>query len=180
MFSFPLGDGCELRLYEERHARELFALVDKNRARLRQWLPWLDVSTEPAHTAAFIRSRLAVFAEGHGAAFGIWVDGAIAGSIDYHELDPANRRAAIGYWIAADHEGRGLMTRAVRALLGHAFGELGLKRIEIRVAPDNARSRAIPVRLGFREEGTLRQILWLYDHFVDEVVYGMLAQEWSG
>src|SRR5262249_35008107 len=125
MFSYPLGDRCELRLFEERHAPELFALVDKNRARLRKWLPWLDGSTAPAHTAAFIRGQLDAFAEGRGAAFGVWVDGAIAGSIGYHDIEPASRRIAIGYWIDAEHEGRGIMTRAVRALVAHAFGELG-------------------------------------------------------
>ena len=180
MLSHPLGDGSELRLYEERHAAELFALVDKNRARLRQWLPWVDGSTEPAHTAAFIRGQLTAFAEGRGAVYGIWVDGAIAGSIGYHDVEPASRRVAIGYWIDAAHEGRGIMMRAVKALVAHAFGELGMKRVEIRVAPDNARSRAIPERLGFREEGTLRQYMWLYDHCIDEVVYGLLVDEWKG
>jgi len=180
MFALPLGDECELRLYEERHAAELYSVVDRNRARLRQWLPWLDFNTDPSHSAAFIRSQLGLFAAGRGAAFGIWVGGAIAGSIDYHDLDATNRRTAMGYWVDAQQSGRGIMTRAARALIAHAFGELALNRIEIRVAPDNAKSRAIPVRLGFREEGTVRQGLWLYDHFVDEVVYGMLAADWKG
>ncbi len=179
MFSHPLGDGAELRLLEERHAAELFALADRNRARLRQWLAWVDGNTDPAHTAAYIRRSLAAFAQGGAAACGIWVDGAIAGAIDHHDLNASNRSVSIGYWLSEELQGRGLMTRAVRAMCARAFGELGLNRVEIRVAVGNAKSRAIPHRLGFREEGTLRQILWLYDHFVDEVVYGMLAGEWS-
>lgn len=48
----------ELRSLELQHAEELFALVDKNRAHLRRWLPWLDVNTAPEHSRAFIQSTL--------------------------------------------------------------------------------------------------------------------------
>ena len=69
------------------------------------------------------------------------------------------------------------MTRACRALVAHAFDTLRLQRVEIRVATGNRRSRAIPERLGFREEGILRQVEWLYNHYVDHVVYGRLASD---
>jgi ribosomal-protein-serine acetyltransferase len=177
---YSLGGGAELRLLEERHAAELFALVDKNRARLRRWLPWLDASTQPAHTQAFIHHALELFAHGRGATAGIFVDGAIAGVIDHHDLSAQNRSVAIGYWLAAAHEGRGLVTRAATAMVRRAFGEIGLNRVEIRAAVGNDRSRAVARRLGFREEGTLRDISWLYDRFLDEVVYSMLAREWTG
>jgi ribosomal-protein-serine acetyltransferase len=71
------------------------------------------------------------------------------------------------------------MTRSVSAVLDLAFGRYGMHRVEIRAAPGNVRSRAIPERLGFTEEGLCREVEWLYDHFVDHVVYGMLAREWT-
>ena len=71
------------------------------------------------------------------------------------------------------------MTTACRAYVDHAFTRLDVHRVEIRCAVENRRSRAIPERLGFRLEGTLRDAEWLYDHFVDSVVYGMLADEWK-
>jgi ribosomal-protein-serine acetyltransferase len=109
---------------------------------------------------------------------GLWAKGVLCGVAAYHPIDWENRSAALGYWLAADHQGRGLMTRAVRALVTHAFTELGLNRVEIRCAVGNGKSRAIPLRLGFSEEGVVREAQWLNGRFVDHAVYGMLARDW--
>lgn len=70
------------------------------------------------------------------------------------------------------------MTRAVRAVVEHAVSVCKLNRIEIRAAADNERSRAIAERLGFREEGTLRQAERVGETYLDIVVYSMLGSEW--
>jgi ribosomal-protein-serine acetyltransferase len=178
MFYADIGDQAELRLLEERHATQLFALVDQNRSHLRAWLPWLDTNTSAEASRSFIRHALQQFANNDGFQAGIWQSGALAGVIGCHSLDWSNRKTDIGYWLGASFQGHGLMTRACRTLVNHAFGELGFNRVEIRCAVGNARSCAIPQRLGFRHEGVLRQIEWLYDHFVDHNVYSMLASEW--
>lgn len=72
------------------------------------------------------------------------------------------------------------MTAAVRALVDHALGVEQLNRVEIRAAVDNARSRAIPTRLGFTHEGTLREAEWLHGHPLDHAVYAILAAQWPG
>jgi ribosomal-protein-serine acetyltransferase len=100
--------------------------------------------------------------------------GRIAGVIGYVSVDWSNRAAGIGYWLGEEFEGEGTMTAAVRALTGHALVEWELNRVEIRVATGNRRSRAIPERLGFREEGTLRGAQRIGDRYVDTVVYSML------
>lgn len=179
MFERRVDDEVALALLEEQHAPALFGLVDANRAYLRQWLPWLDFNTRVEHSAAFIKASLAQFAARDGMACGILHRGSLAGVAGLHRIDWANRRTSIGYWIAEAHQGKGLATRACTGLLDHAFGELGLHHVEIACATGNARSRAIPARLGFVHEGTLRQREWLYDHFVDHAVYGILASEWA-
>jgi ribosomal-protein-serine acetyltransferase len=70
------------------------------------------------------------------------------------------------------------VTEAVRALFDHAVRALKLNRIEIRAGVDNTRSRAIPARLGFKQEGILRQAERVGDRFVDHLVYAMLAEDW--
>ena len=87
-------------------------------------------------------------------------------------------RGEIGYWISVAEEGRGLVTRAVRALMDVGFGDLGLHRIEIRAGVDNLRSRAIPERLGFVREGIERGGERGANGFYDLVVYATLEDEW--
>jgi len=71
------------------------------------------------------------------------------------------------------------VTEAVKELLNIGFGELRLNKIEIRCAEKNSKSRAIPERLGFTYEATLRQRELLYTKYVDHVVYSMLASEYN-
>ncbi len=150
-------------------------MVDRNRERLREWLPWVDPSRMAEDTRAYIRSCLE--SEGKQLSFGIYVGGAVVGSAGL-EIDPENRSAMIGYWLDASFEGRGLVTEASRALCQHAFEELGLHRVWISVDPANVRSLGIPERLGFREEGRFREDMFLTGRFRDTIVYGLLEDEW--
>ena len=179
MFQRRIDDEVALALLEEQHAPALFALIESNRAYLRRWLPWLDQNTTVDHTAAFIRTSLQQLAARDGLACAIVFRGAIAGVVGMHRIDWPNRRTSLGYWVAADRQGHGLATRAAGALVDYALRELGLNHVEIACAPGNRKSRAVPERLGFTREGVLRQREWLYDHFVDHVVYGMTAAEWE-
>jgi ribosomal-protein-serine acetyltransferase len=98
--------------------------------------------------------------------------------IGFHRVDWVNRATSIGYWISAAAQGRGIVTDAVRAITTHAFEVWDLNRVEIRAAVGNARSAAIPLRLGFVEEGVARQSERHADGFKDLAVYSMLAENW--
>ena len=110
---------------------------------------------------------------------GIWKDKSLAGVGGYNKVDWTNKRAELGYWIAEEYEGQGLITKACRSLTENAFKKWKLHKVEIHCAVANKRSRAVPTRLGFKKEGVVRQREWLYDHYVDHVIYGMLAKEWK-
>ena len=179
MLTIPVTDGCRLVPLDLAYADELFALTDANRAYLRQWLPWLDSVRGVDDTRTFIRAAQGQAARNDGIQLALTVEGRIAGVIGHHHVDWRNRSTSLGYWIGESYQGRGLTTAACRALISRAFDTGRLNRIEIRCASGNHRSRAIPVRLGLREEGLLRDAEWLYDHFVDHVVYAALAREWQ-
>jgi len=179
VFSHRLSENTELRLLEERHAQELTELTDRNREHLRAWLPWVDTNRTIEDRKNFIRGTLKQFVENNGFQAGIWHEGRLAGVIGYHSIDWMNRSTTLGYWLGKEFQGRGLATVACRALVDHAFEELGLNRVVISCATENRNSCAIPERLGFRQEGVQRQAEWLNDHFVDHAVYAALASEWQ-
>ena len=177
MFRYALPGGCSLRLFEESDAEELYALVDSNRPYLERWLPWVANTRDAEPVLDFIRRGRKQLADNDGFQAAIVEGAEIIGVIGFHSIDWANRSTGVGYWLAEDRQGRGTMTEAVQALVGHAFEVWKLNRIEIRVAVGNARSRAIPERLGFREEGVLRQAERIGERLEDSVVYAMLAED---
>jgi ribosomal-protein-serine acetyltransferase len=161
------------------HAGELFAAIERNRDRLRRWLPWLDENYSVDHTVRFLEERIDENETRSALTAVIVWNGHLCGAIGLHRFDPRNRSTSIGYWIDAQHEGLGIATRACGAVVTFGFRNFGLHRIEIRCATGNHRSCAVPLRLGFREEGLLREAEWLYDHFVDLRVFSMLETEWQ-
>ena len=178
MFAYRVDDDLELRMLEERHAQQLFEVIDRDRQDLRAWLPWVDGSRSTDDITAFIGSAQQEFAVGRGLTCGIWHHGRLVGTIGLR-VDPAHHCGEIGYWLAPEARGQGSMTRATRALVDHGFGSLELHRIVLQCATGNRASRAIAERLGFTLEGTLREAEWVNDHFKDLAVYAMLRHEWG-
>ena len=179
MIRIPVEEGLYLRTLEPDDAEGLFALTDSCRAYLRRWLPWLDANRTVNDTKVFIESAMRQLAGEAGFQTGIWHSRELVGVAGYHHFDGPNRSTNIGYWLGEPFQGHGIMTKSCAALVDYAFETWGLHRVEIRCATGNLKSRAIPDRLGFRYEGVLREAEWLYDHFVDHAVYGMLATEWK-
>lgn len=174
----PLSDSSYLRLLEESDVEELHGLIEANRAYLARWLPWADGQAFE-DTLGFIRKTREQLAGNDGFQMAIVCEESISGVIGFHAVDWDDRSTRIGYWLAEARQGRGTMTAAVRALLDHALSVWKLDRIEIRVAVENRRSRAIPERLGFRQEGTVRKAERVGDRYLDSVVYAMSPANWQ-
>jgi ribosomal-protein-serine acetyltransferase len=177
VLSFEIDDRRHLRLLEEADAEELYEMVAANRAFLSRWMPWAANQTLEG-TLEFIRSSRKQLADNQGFQAAIVEDDRIVGVLGFHRLDWENCATSVGYWIAEQSQGHGTVTRAVRALADHAFRAWKLNRVEIRAGVDNERSRAVPGRLGFQQEGVLRQAERVGDRFVDHAVYAMLREDW--
>lgn len=173
---FTISGGCRLRLLAEADAGALHALIEANRARLSPWFAWGEGQTFE-DTLGFIRGTEAQLAANDGFQAAIVCGEEIVGVVGFPGVDWRRRLARIGYWLDAGQEGKGTMTAAVRALTEHAFSVWELHRVEVRVATENRRSRAIPERLGFRQEGTLRGAERVGGRYLDSVVYSLLAGE---
>ena len=158
-FELDAGDGLVLRLNQPEHAGGIFALVDRDRDDLAHWLPWVDQTREVADSRAAIERSLEEFESGTAVALALVDDGRTVGKIGLHDIGEPEGNAELGYWLAADARGRGRMTRAARAMVGHAFETLGLRRVWLTCDARNTSSRAVAERLGMRLEGTFKHCL---------------------
>jgi ribosomal-protein-serine acetyltransferase len=170
-----LGDGALLRKLRIEDLEEIWALVDAERERLGPWMPWIEGTTTIEDQRRWLEG--VVQDERNLDGLGIFVEGRYVGGIGLG-IDEFGVGGDIGYWIGREHEGRGLVTRAVRAMIDIGFRDLGLHRIVIRAGEQNRRSRAIPERLGFTQEGVARGAGLGANGFYDLVVYGLLEDEW--
>lgn len=180
MFHLSVAPDIELRQIVEADAERLYSLTEQNRQYLQEWLPWVAQTRSAEDTRKFIAGALAQYHANRGPNTLILVQGVITGAIGCHPIDWANRNCSIGYWVDAGEQGKGIITRCCLALLGYLFDELMLHRVVIQCGTGNAKSCAIPQRLGFTREGIAREAEWVGDRWVDLVVWSMLAHDWAG
>ncbi len=165
-----------LRWLAESDVDALFEVFSDQRS-MRFWST--PALTEPAQAKAYLQRIHDGFRAKSLFQWGIErkQDARIIGTCTLFHLDASNARAEIGYYLGSAWWGQGLMHEALTALIGYAFGTLKLRRIEADVDPRNASSLKSVGRLGFRQEGLLRE-RWNVDGEIQDTVYfGLLARE---
>ena len=160
-------------------ARKTYAVINSNRDYLRTWLPWVDGTDSADVTERTIALWQNAYENKSDIVLGVFYNSEYVGNIGLHDIKRSNISGMIGYWLAEDCQGLGIMTDCVRALTDYGFNELELNRIYIHCATANTKSRAIPERLGFVQEGVLQDGEYRYGQFYDLAVYGGLKRNWQ-
>jgi len=107
-------------------------------------------------------------------------DGRLIGTCGYHHWEKSYFRAEIGYDLSPDCWGQGYMTEALRAMIRNGFENLGLNRMDAMVYINNHRSLRLVKKLGFKQEGLLRDYFFLDGKFYDHYLLALLRREWEG
>ena len=168
-----------LRCWEPRDAALLKDAVDASIEYLRPWMPWVVHEPQTVEEKVeLLRGFRGRFDLGRDFIYGIFDcdEAEVAGGTGLHTRIGEDA-FEIGYWIAAGQAGKGLGTEATAALTRAAFDLTDVERIEIRCDPANERSRAIPRKLGYTEEATLRRRLH-YPEVRDVVVYTLFRDDY--
>jgi ribosomal-protein-alanine N-acetyltransferase len=119
--------------------------------------------------------------QGTSLPFGIRVDGRLAGQVTLDNIvRGALRSGYLGYWIDRSVAGRGMASLAVALVCDHAFGAVGLHRVEADIRPENLPSQRLVERLGFTREGLLRRYLDIDGDWRDHISYALLAEDLPG
>lgn len=160
-------------------ADAMLAMIQRNRKHIGRFLPKVteidSIAKARAHLAHCNEQRLAreLFE------FHVFFRGGMCGIVRLNHFEWESRKAAIAYLLDEAYTGRGLLTRAARAVLGFGFQTLDLNRIELRCATTNVASVRVAERLGFTREGELREAEWLGGSAVNEWVFSLLQREFG-
>ena len=179
MLRLTVSSNLFLRTYEEEDSAELFALVDRNRIHLRPWLVWVDATIKEAHSLEYIRAARQEQYDQKSVALGIFENDTLIGGIGMHQWDQRLRKAQIGYWLAKDAEGKGILKSSAITFINYLFSNLNLNKIELQYLIKNSRSEAAAKNLGFVTEGILRDHFLMNGIFHDIVTTGLLQREWK-
>lgn len=108
-------------------------------------------------------------------------DGRPIGTLGYYKWAPSVAyQAEMGYDLAKEHWGQGIMTEAMRSVVDFGFEKMGLNRIEVYIMPRNKRSIRMIKGLGFKREGLLRERYFdEHGNYADDVLFSMLRREWT-
>jgi ribosomal-protein-alanine N-acetyltransferase len=175
----------ELHPPRRRDAEEWSRVRRANEAWLAPWEPTAAGPWAARHTPAAYRAmRRAVLrraAMGMSLPFVVRVEGRLAGQVTIDNVvRGALRSGNLGYWIDRAVAGRGMASLAVALVCDHAFGPARLHRLQADIRPENARSRGLVHRLGFRHEGLLRRYLDIDGDWRDHDTFALLAEDVPG
>jgi RimJ/RimL family protein N-acetyltransferase len=167
-----------LRLPDVDDAADLFGIFS-DAAVMRYWAtpPW----TSPEQARGRIEADLAAASDGSALRLHVrWREGGpVIGAVTLFGFVKDSQRAETGYILGRKAWGAGVATEAMRALIDYGFGQLSLRRIEADVDPRNQRSCGLLRRLGFVEEGLLRQRWVVAGEISDSALYGLLSTDWA-
>lgn len=142
-----------------------------NEPTVRRWTNRYEPVTE-SDVADFL-------ADEHAVHFVVSRDEESVGFVWLFEISDVHARAELGYWIAPAESGRGYATEAARCCLRYAFDDRNLRKVTARVFEGNDASMRVLEKLGFREEGRLREQYYVDGAYVDCVRYGLLEDEYG-
>ncbi|MCZ2846963.1 GNAT family N-acetyltransferase [Modestobacter sp. VKM Ac-2978] len=166
-------------------AREWARLRTANEAWLLPWEPSTGLTWSQRHTPAAYRAMRRAASRrarvGTSLPFAVRYEGRLAGQVTVDNVvRGALRSGSLGYWVDQAVAGRGAASLAVALVCDHAFGPVGLHRLQADIRPENGPSRRLVERLGFRQEGLFRDYLDIDGAWRDHLGYALLAGENPG
>ena len=170
-FPLKIKENIYLIKLKSQDSFELHELIDKNRLYLKKTLPWLNYSNTVQDSKNFISQSNNDFLK-KSLILGI-KSRKLIGIISFNTIDWIKKEAEVGYWLDAEMQGKGIVTTSCKHL-----NDLGLEKIVISCSTTNIKSQSIAKRLGFQEECLVPNKEFLYDHYVDHILFSKTRKEY--
>ncbi|MFS3927237.1 GNAT family N-acetyltransferase [Priestia flexa] len=140
---------------------------------------------EPFQTIDDVKSELSwyrnIVNEGTGMRWGITLkeEGVIIGSCGFLDYESSHERASVGYELHQEYWRQGIAAEAMKAVIEYGFSNWKLHRIQALIEPENISSQKLAEKLGFHQEGLLREYEHTCGKFDDLYMYSLLKREWK-
>jgi ribosomal-protein-serine acetyltransferase len=174
-----VDNDIRLKELELLDAQLIFDTIDAERDYLREWLPFVDETHKVEDSLTFVKNMIKNGKHKNEYTYTIIYHGVFAGLVGFRDTDHEDKKTELGYWLSEKFQKKGIVIRSCAKLIDHAFTELDMNRIQIKVATHNYKSQQIPIKLGFREEGIERDGEMLFNGFTDLIVYSLLLSEYK-
>ena len=169
-----INDTLELRAVEEQHVTPLHQLVLKNKVWLQQSLNWPQFVTSVEDTRKNVQGNMMLHQRGYAKMFLIFAQENVVGVISFNQIEPLNKAAYIGYWLDEEHQGKGIMSQALQALIHHYSQRQEIRRFVIKCRVENVESNQVALRNGFQLEGCMQQAEFLNGDYYDVNLYARI------
>lgn len=160
-------------------APALFELLQMESTYLRPWLPWFKWSETLADTKKMIWEQHLFNQGGQKISTYISYQQRLVGMIGFIRRDKRHHIGEMGYWVAKNQQGKGIITKCCKTLMQYGFESLELNRIELRIIAGNERSLKVPPRLHFTHEGTLRQAILQGGQYQDVELFSLTKKDFN-
>ena len=173
-----IDDNLYVRSIEENDAEESYQLIINNKEYLSEWFGWVKNTKSVDTSLKYIKEIVEERNRDEGDDFIIIMNEKMIGRIGYWFKNDFT--VNMGYWLAEDKQGNGYVTRCCKAIIEHLFTISSLHRLEIKVADENIKSRALIERLGLNFEGIMKDVDFRDGRYECEAVYSILSTEFTG
>ena len=170
------ANGFLLRPYTSADAPAFAAAVRESLSTVGKWMPWAVAGYSEEEALSWFDHCDACRENGTAYEFGIFLaDGvSMVGGAGLNQINAAHNFCNLGYWVRESAQRQGAALAAASALAKHAFGQLGLTRVEIVVAAENTASFALALKLGALHEGLARNRLRLGEETVAAHMFSLV------
>lgn len=176
MFTVTIDKDIKLCLIHPSFAPRYVELAQENHEHLSQWLSWPYFCKTEGDFNAFIQYSLHQYADNKSMTCAIEYKGSIVGNISFNTVNHDIKKVEIGYWLAANLQGKGIITRSCQYLIDYAFSNLKMNKVQISAAEGNAASRSVCERLGMELEGVITNAEKVGDRILTHAIYGLHRQ----
>jgi ribosomal-protein-serine acetyltransferase len=156
----------------------LFELVSGQREYLSEFLWWPQTIRTLDDARQYLASVGQEMKKGSALNYFIFQGGRLSGGCGF-SLQMKYTRAEMGFWLEKESQGQGIMSRCLTTMIRYGFEELGLHRLELRIAPENTRSLTLARKMHFLTEGRMRDALRIGGSYQDMIVHALLKREWT-